>query len=98
MTSITADTLRDAITMPLEAVNALEAQYGRARMLDHALASRDEAFRLAAAFVVEFVTTVKIIEEAERARQAGKLAKAEALSARVTKLLTTARARSVPSC
>jgi len=32
---------RSSITMPLEAVNAIEAQYGRARMLDHALASKE---------------------------------------------------------
>jgi hypothetical protein len=95
MTAITADTIRDTITMPLEAVNALEVQYGRARMLDHALASKDEAFRLAAAFVVELVTTINILNEAERARQVGKKVKAEALSARVTRLLTTARARAV---
>jgi hypothetical protein len=86
---------RDAITMPLEAVYALDLQYGRVRTLDHALASKVEAFRLAAAFVVELVTVVKIMEEAERARQAGKRAKADALSARVTKLLTSARARAV---
>jgi hypothetical protein len=38
---------------------------------------------------------LKIMQEAERARQAGKHAKAEALSARVTKLLTTARAQTL---
>ncbi len=56
---------------------------GRARMLDHALASRDGNFQLAAAFTVEVVTVVNILNAAERARQAGKKAKAAALSARV---------------
>jgi len=95
MTAITADTIRDTITMPLEAVNAIEAQLGRARMLDHALASRDENFQLAAAFTVEVVTTLNILNAAERARQVGKKATAEALSARFKKLLTTARAQTV---
>jgi hypothetical protein len=55
MTPTTTDIIRAAehygptIRMPLEQVAVLDAQYGRARVLDHALASRDEAFRLAAA-------------------------------------------------
>jgi hypothetical protein len=91
MTAITADMIRAAIAMPLEVVSALEAQLGRARMLDHALSSRDENFQLAAAFTVEVVTVVNILNAAERARQAGKRATAAALSARFTKLLTAAR-------
>ena len=101
ITAITADLIgavealgyRSSIVMPLDAVNALEAQYRPPRILDHAIASADETFRLTAAFVVELVTTINIVTEAERARQAGKKSKADALSARVTKLLTTARSR-----
>ena len=48
---------------------------------------------VAAAFVCEIVTVVKILEEAERARQAGKKRYADVLWARIDKLLVTERAR-----
>jgi hypothetical protein len=40
-------------------------------MLDHAIESDDCAFKDAAAFTVALVTTLAIMDEAERARQAG---------------------------
>jgi len=52
-------------------VAALERDLGRVAMLDHAIASDDRVFKLAAAFTVALVTTLAIMDEAERARQAG---------------------------
>jgi hypothetical protein len=86
---------REAIVMPLEAVNALEAKYGRLRMVEHALASRDRMFRLAAALTTEWVIMIKVMDENERARQAGKKGAEDALSDRVTKSLTTTARRAV---
>ena len=66
MTAITADLARAA-----RRVAALEQELGRAAMLDRAIESDDRAFKLAAAFTVALVTTLAIMDEAERARQAG---------------------------
>ena len=79
-----------AFQMRLEQIKALDAQYGRARMLEHAIASHDDWFKIAAAWTINLATTIKMMNEAERARQAGK-ANAKALRARVDKLLSAAR-------
>jgi len=49
-------------------------------MLDRAIASNDRAFKLAAAVTVAFVTTLAVMDEAERARQAGDIWLAERLN------------------
>ena len=66
MTAITSGLARAA-----RRVAALEQELGRVAMLDRAIESDDRAFKLAAAFTVALVTTLAIMDEAERARQAG---------------------------
>ena len=58
-------------------------------MLDRAIESDDRAFKLAAAFTVALVTTLAIMDEAERARQAGN----SWLSERLNKMLRGERER-----
>jgi hypothetical protein len=84
MTAITSGLARAATR-----VAALEQELGRVAMLDRAIESDDRAFKLAAAFTVALVTTLAIMDEAERARQAGN----GWLSERLNKMLRGERER-----
>ena len=75
MTAITSGLARAA-----RRVAALEQELGRVAMLDRAIETDDQQFKIAAAFTVAWITTLAILDEAERARQAGNYRLAERLN------------------
>ena len=77
-----------AFRLPFEALSAIEAQFGRARMLEHAIQAKDEATGLVALMMAsDWERTINLITDLVRAQEGGKRCRIKRASRRVTEAL-----------
>ena len=75
-----------AFRLPFEALSAIEAQFGRAQMLDHALQTSDEVTALVALVIAgDWHLSINLITDLVHAEMAGNCSRVRRISRRLTK-------------
>ena len=80
-------------TLPLEALTAIRAQHGDARMLEHALQSDDATMRFVALVLTDTTLALKLMTDLVRAQASGRPVKVMRVKRRLDKVLAAAKAR-----
>jgi hypothetical protein len=82
--------------LPLEALAAIKAQHGSARMLEHAIASDDAPTQLVAVILED--TALALNGDLVLAQRSGKRARINRVRRRLDRILAAAKARALATC